>query len=67
MHLLAMWVVVLVVVKLWFLFSIYLFFFGRNPFVSVPPYEVLEGYFSYKPALLCQAAESQETKAPKIL
>lgn len=26
----------------------------RNSFVSVPPYEVLEGCFSYKPALVCQ-------------
>lgn len=59
-----MWVIVPVVVKLWFFFII---FFLRNPFVSVLPYEVLEGYFSYKPALLCQAAESQETKAPQIL
>lgn len=47
LHSSATWMIVTGVVKLW-LFSL------RNSFVSVPPYEVLEGYFSYKPALLCQ-------------
>lgn len=59
-YFLAMWVIVLVVVKLWFIPL-------RNFIVSVPFYEVLEGHFSHKPALLCQATESLGTKAPEIL
>lgn len=55
-----MWMNAPVLVKLQF-FSL------RNPFVSVPSYEILECHFSYKPALFCQATEPQETKAPEIL
>lgn len=57
---LAMGVTVQVVVKLWFISL-------RNFIVSLPFYEVLEGHFSHKPALLSQATESLGTKAPEIL